>query len=220
MLRAFCICVIITLSISCKKQMCDGNCAPISISGRVVDSSNRSGIPGVPIKIYWQDLGLCYICPEIDVAESKTDNDGNFSFTISIDSLQFGGHGLFVSATIPRGYIPDGYLVEFLPAYVPSFNNIRFVLFQKTDLSIQLVRTQNDNFTSLDLHYYYNFTHSGLYSYMGSPPTAIESFNVATAANVFTKIVLTKAYGFGQTSTFTDSIKCKSNSLNKIVVNY
>ncbi len=230
MLRSLCLWTLIILGFCCKKQTCEGNCAGINISGRLVDSSGSIGLAGVPIKVYWQDRGICYVCPEIDVSKSKTDRDGNFSFTISVDTSRFGGYALYVSIPIPSGYIPDGYLgepinqeyvlKESFSSYAPSFSNIRFVLYQKTDLSIQLLRAQSDIFTSLDIDYRYDFTYLGLYTYTGPPPADVESFKIVTAANVFTKILLVKAYGFGQTSTFTDSIKCTSNSNNKIVITY
>jgi len=230
MLRILGLLVITATSVSCKKETCQGNCANISISGTLIDSSTSRGLAKVPINVYWQDQGVCYSCPQIDVLNAKTDNDGNFSFTTSIDTSRFGRYALYVSAPIPPGYIPDGYLgdpinqenllKESLSNYTSSFDNIRFILYQKTNLNIQLVRTQNDIFTGFDLDYYYDFTHLGLYTYTGPPPVSVTSFSRATAANVFTKIIWTKGYGFGQTSSFVDSIKCTVNTNNSISIPY
>jgi hypothetical protein len=230
MLKVFCLLAIAVTSVSCRKETCQGNCVDITISGKVVDSSNSRGLVHTPIRVYWQDAGVCYVCPEINVFDTKTDNGGNFSFTTSVDTSRFGGYGLHVSTPVPSGYIPDGYLgdpinqeyvlKESLYRYTPSFNNIRFILYEKTSLNIQLVRTQNDNFTRFDLDYYYDFVHLGLYTYTGAPPIAITSFTKATAANVFTKIIWTKGYGFGQTSSFMDSIKCIANTNNSIIIGY
>jgi hypothetical protein len=225
MLKVFCFLALIAASVSCKKETCQGNCADITFSGRLIDSSSSRGLAKISIKVYWQDRAVCYSRPELDVFNTKTDNDGNFSFTTPIDTSRFGRYALYVSTPVPSGYIPDGYLgdpinqdnvlKESLSTYTTSFANIRFILYQKTTLNIQLVRTQNDIFSGFDLDYYYGFVHLGLYT-----PVNITTFSRATAANVFTKITWTKGYGFGQTSSFVDFIKCTANTNNSIIISY
>src|SRR5215204_3917468 len=110
MLKLFYLSAVIIAIVSCKKETCHGNCEEIKIVGRVVDSSNTKGLANILVKVYWQDRGICYQCPEIDISSKKTDKDGNFNFSVSIDTSRFGKYALYVAIPIPKGYIPDGYL--------------------------------------------------------------------------------------------------------------
>src|SRR4030095_6537884 len=98
------------LIVSCSKEKmekCLANCTNIIISGKAWDSSNRKGLANTTVKIYWQDAGICYICPEDVIATSKTDDLGNFYTNMSLDSSRFHGNRLHVEVPIPGGYIAN-----------------------------------------------------------------------------------------------------------------
>lgn len=220
---------------SCSKEgieKCRGNCANIIISGQAWDSSYRKGLANLPVKLYWQDAGWCYLCPEDVIADSKTDASGRFYFNMSIDSSRFHGNALHIAVTMPNGYISNasvGYISNgpnsrnmdaAIYQYTPSVQNIRFHMYESAKLNIKLQRTQADNYIGFDLNYLFDFTTNGIYGYFGPPPSAYTDFNVTTAANVYTKVSWQKWPSPGVISTFVDSIKCVANTNNSITLNY
>ena len=215
------------LIVSCSKEKiekCQANCANIIISGKAWDSSNRKGLANIPVKVYWQDAGLCYICPEDVIATSKTDEQGNFYFNMSLDSSRFHGNRLRVEVPMPGGYIANsshnGVLRESIGQYTPSFQNIKFTMYQAAKLNIKLTRTQTDNYIGFELSYLFDFTRGGIYGYFGPPPSPYTDFNVTAAANVYTKVSWQKWLSPGVISTFVDSIKCTVAGPNTITLNY
>ena len=224
------ICLVSTALLSCKKEDCQ-KCLTITVSGRVIDSSSGKGIDNVPVEVYWTDKSGSYFSSNIDIAHTKTLRDGTFTLHVDVDTSLFRNtsNHLYVSALIPHGYIADGYsgdpvnqayvIDESISPYVNT-TDIRFTLFQKTDVTIELVRNQADMFQAFDLHYYYDFTQAALYFHYGPPPVAFTSFKRSTAANVFTKVTWRKVYAPGQFSYFIDSIKCVPNGNNKIYIGY
>lgn len=211
---------------SCTKKPfdCRSNCAKIIISGQVWDSSYRKGLPNLPVKIYWQDAGMCPICPESVIGNSNTDANGRFYFNMSIDSSRFHGNNLHVAAQLPADYIANtshnGFVDESFSQYNQSFQNIKFTMFQAAKLNIRLQRTQTDNYIGFELFYRFAFTRFGIYGYFGPPPSQYTDFNVTTAANVYTKVSWHKAHSPGVFTDFVDSITCVANANNTIVLNY
>ncbi|HMK19724.1 MAG TPA: hypothetical protein VK492_16090 [Chitinophagaceae bacterium] len=219
--------IMLLLIVSCSKEKiekCRGNCANIIISGKVWDSSNRKGLANTTVKIYWQDAGVCYICPEDVIGTSKTDGEGNFYINMSIDSSRFHGNRLHIEAPLPGGYIANGsyngVLRESIGQYNQSFQNIKFTMYQAAKLNIKLTRTQTDNYIGFELYYLFDFTRGEIYGYFGPPPSLYTDFNVTAAANVYTKVSWQKWLSPGVTSTFVDSIKCIVAGPNTITLNY
>jgi len=219
--------ILLFLIVSCSKEKfekCRGNCANVIFSGKAWDSSNRKGLADLPVRVYWEDAGLCYICPEDEIARSKTDAQGNFYLNLSVDSSRFHGNRLYVEVPLPGGYIANGsyngVLATSLGQYVPLAQNIKFTMYEATNLNIKLQRTQTDNFIYFELNYLLDYTTGGIYGYNGSAPLPYTDFTRVTGANVFTKVSWRKGYGPGMTSTFTDSIKCTVAGPNTIILNY
>ena len=215
------------LIVSCTKariEKCRANCANIIISGQVWDSSNRKGLAKIPVKVYWQDAGICYLCPENVIAVFKTDDQGRFSLDMAIDSSLFHGNRLRISATMPGGYIANGshngFLEKSFIQYRQFYKNLKFTMYQAANLNIKLQRAQTDNFIIFELDYVFDFTRLGIYYYNGSAPVSVSSFNVVTGSGVFTKISWRKVHGVGMFSTFVDSIQCLANTNNSIILNY
>src|SRR6185503_11113542 len=102
--------ILLFLIVSCSKKIekCRVNCANVIFSGKAWDSSNRKGVANLPVRVYWEDAGLCYICPEDEIARSKTDAQGNFYLNLSVDSSRFHGNRLYVEVPLPGGYIANG----------------------------------------------------------------------------------------------------------------
>lgn len=215
--------LLIALIVSCKKNYCSGNCADIRISGQVVDTSSNQGIADVPIQVYWEESTFCTSCHTTKVAESKTNNEGYFNFVITVDKDKFGDNYLSINASIPSGYIhsygnTERVISSYISQYIIQDDNLRIVMYPKANLSINLVKNQNDTFNYFDLTYTYSPTRIGIFSQSGTLRDT--AFNVQTSANIYTKIEWRKGYGFGQTTTYIDSIKCSSTSPNTFIINY
>lgn len=214
--------------VSCKKEFtkCSGNCETLTISGRVIDASNNKGVAGVPVSVYWMDAGICYVCPHLAVGGWKTNASGDFRFHVSVDRSMFGSYTLYVEVPVPHGYIANSREDTHLRANMHRYNplelqNLRFEVFQKTDLTLRLTRVNADNFRSFEVGYRYDYTGIGIYDNNGSQPATSFDVTVPTAANVFTKVYWSKWYGVpGQWTSFTDSIKCLAGRTNTIVINY
>jgi hypothetical protein len=204
-------------------EKCQSNCADIIISGKAWDSSAQKGLANLPVRVYWQDAGMCPICPEDQIASTKTDGDGNFYIDMQIDRLRFNGNRLHVQVSMPLGYVGNGshngVLDESTGQYQRLFQN-KFTMYQAANLNIKLQRTQTDNFISFELKYLFDYTTGGIYYRYGPPPLPYTEFIRVAGANVFTKVTWVKGYGFGMSATFTDSIKCVANTSNTIVLDY
>lgn len=223
MIKVLFLCLIISLIISCKKNTCNGDCREIHISGRVVDTSNNKGLANVPIQIYWQDRGFCISCSKMNVSNSKTNNQGNFDFVVTVDKERFKNDFLYVEAAIPNGYIhsyskTERFEYDYVTEYDPEVSGLRFVMYPKANLLIKLVKNQNDNFNFFDVQYTYSPTSIGIFHPSGTFTDT--TFSVETSANIYTKIEWRKGYGFGQTKNFIDSIKCSPASNNNFTINY
>jgi|SRR5688572_5225162 len=219
--------ILLFLILSCSKEnieKCSANCANVIFSGKIWDSSNRKGLADLPVRVYWKDAGFCIICPQDEIARSKTDAQGNFYLNLSVDSSRFHGNRLYVEVPIPGDYIANnshnGVLATSLGQYIPLVQNIKFTMYQAANLNIKLQRTQTDNFISFELSYLFDFTTGGIYWHSGGPPLPHTEFTRVAGANVFTKVSWRKGYGPGMTSTFTDSIKCTVTGPNAIILDY
>ncbi|HRN56422.1 MAG TPA: hypothetical protein PLS00_12040 [Niabella sp.] len=123
---------------------------------------------------------------------------------------------------------PNGYLhpydknakviVSAVSQYASEVNNLRITMYPKADLSIRLMRNQNNNYFLFDIIYQYSPTRIGIFSKSGNLTDTI--LNVETSANIYTKIEWTESYGFGQTTRFVDSIKCSPGNNNSFIINY
>lgn len=221
MLRVLFILLLVSLITSCEKE-CGDNCAEISITGQVINASNKQGIANVPIQIYWQESGFGFFNTTLKLAKTKTNRQGQFKISKIIDKAKFDSYYLKVEADIPNGFI-DNYgqnekLTDYISQY-QSINDIRMEIYPEAKLAIKLVKNQNDNFNYFDLNYSYHrpFSAGGFQSSNGLSDT---TFNVKTAPNVYTRITWRKSYGFGQTPTFVDSILCSSSKENVFIINY
>jgi hypothetical protein len=215
--------LLIALLVSCKKDYCSGNCADIRISGQVVDTSNNQGIANVPIQVYWEKSTFCTSCNTTKVSENKTDNEGYFNFVVTVDKDKFGDNYLSVDASIPSGYIHSYDMTErvvssYISQYIIQDDNLRIVMYPRANLSIKLVKNQNDTFNYFDLTYAYSPTRIGIFSQLGTLRDT--AFDVQTSADIYTKIEWRKGYGLGQTTTYLDSIKCSPTSHNTFIINY
>jgi hypothetical protein len=208
---------------SCKKQVavCTGDCFIINANGQVVNKSTNTSAAGVPVSLEWVKFdGLSSQSEGIATVSSKT--DGTFDFTSSIDTTYF-SKGYFLSLSVHSN---DDYIVlafagvTELRSYLfdpNAFQSEQFEVYTKANLKIKLHRTLDDNFQR------YEITHSNVkenlflndYS-VQSPQEVIDrntnELDVATVADVYTRIMTAKTFADGTSTTTLDSVKCTTDS--------
>ena len=166
---------------------------------------------------------MCFFCFTTKVTSAKTNNRGEFNSNTAIDKSRFTYDYLRIAVAIPGGYInsfgnTEKIIVCDLSQYVPQVDSLRVVIYPKANLSIRLVKNQNDNFNYFDLLYKYSTTGLGIFYKSGALTDT--AFNVETSANIYTKIIWRKSYSTGQTKNFSDSIKCSLVNSNVFIINY
>lgn len=223
MVRMLLLFVLASLVISCRKESCTGDCADVQFIGQVTDGSSKQGMAKVPVRVYWAHRSFCLFCSRKSIASTGTNSQGSFRFTATVDRAKFEHYYLRVEAAIPAGYIhaysrDERVVTELVSRYTPQVNNINMVMYPKADLTIKLVKNQNDTFNYFTLKYAYSPTRKGIFHRSGAlRDTAIQ---VTTAANMYTRIEWSKRYGPGQTKDFADSIRCSPNTNNVFILNY
>jgi len=216
---------LITVSIftnSCKKQapVCKGNCGTINANGSVVNKLTTTSASGVPVSLSWVKFVGGFSQSEV-IATVNSKTDGSFNFTSNIDTTYF-SKGYFLSLSVGKGneYIILGYS-GFIETRTYSFDqNVfqakQFEVYKKANLKIKLNRTLNDNFQSYEITHS-NVTDFFLYDYnVQSPQEVIDrntsELNIATVADVYTKIKTVKTFVNGTSIITLDSVKCTTSS--------
>jgi hypothetical protein len=211
-----------TLINSCKKYAppCTRNCGTINANGTVVNKLTNTSAEGVPVSLCWvKFVGIFTQSEIIGTVNSKA--DGSFNFTSNIDTTYFSkGYFLSLSVGESNAYIILGYsgLIETSTYFFDqnAFQTKQFEVYKRANLKIRLHRTLNDNFKS------YKISHSNVTGFflddynVGSPQEVIDrntsELNVATVADVYTKIKTVKTFANGTSTTTLDSVKCTTSS--------
>lgn len=221
MSRSLLIIILFSLLTSCEEE-CTGDCAEILITGQVTNALNNQGIAKVPIQVNWQESGFGFFNTTLKFANTKTNKQGQFKISKTIDKAKFEDYFLKVEADIPNGFIDNYAQNDKITSYIIRYEqvrDIRMAIYPEARLSIKLVKNQQDNFNFFDLTYSYHkpFSAGGIRSDGGLTDT---TYNVKTAADIYTIIEWKKNYGIGQNVTFVDSIMCSSSKDNIFLINY
>ena len=224
MLKNFLLLLIVISFFSCAKEdtNCIGKCAKITISGRVVDTPNQAGIANIPIKIFLRSggPGIGPVTKDIDVITS--DKQGNFKTIINIDTSLFPNYRLYIEPVLSELYINPfgGQDYRNYDHFQKEITGVKFVLFHKTFLKIQLRNKQNETFNGFSLSYTFTNSLLGTFDHRGPPPLKDTTIIRETAADIYTRIFWSKIYVPGQISDFSDSIICSKDGDNIYVLNY
>jgi hypothetical protein len=203
---------------SCKKDK--ERLSQVTFSGSIIDSSTKTGIPNVTIKMNWYHSTTS---KETPVDSTVTDALGNYSFNSNIDVYLFNTEILDVNAVIPDAYVDHQDLthstvgISILGIQSNHLKLLPLYLSPKAFLTITLNRTMSDSFNEFYLFYDYGDRSYWLVS--GNLPFA-QTYNVVTVAGVQTKLHWTKKLFSGSTINAHDSITCLSNVVNQITMNY
>ncbi|MES2773673.1 MAG: hypothetical protein V4722_05790 [Bacteroidota bacterium] len=229
MLKSLSVLLITTVLLSCKKDKfneCTSHCKTYSISGRAFDGSTQKGLSEIPIKLKWSYFRFCIFCPGPleDIYHGKTDVNGNFSFTITVDSTLFADYSLEVIFPEKENYQKD-WLGSFTS--LNASNNFQVAYYPISNLTIQLHRTLADNFKSLRL--VHNWSPIYLASqvgfkedYEGPIPngTGDTTINTQTISGLITNVTLWKIFSNGTSIGIKDSLLCKTGAANIVNINY
>lgn len=215
---------------SCKREKiaCRGNCADITIKGWVYDATSNKGFLNVPVNLKWQYIRTCFTCigATKNLYSAKTDQQGNFTFDVSIDTTLFNDYSLEVSTSDQSGYF--SLFPKLIGKYnVQQFQSVNMAFYPKAVLTLRLHRTQTDVFEGFSVYHYFNHTdgsgdYTGQYAYLKTrqEPFGDTVIQVETAANVLTKIKRMKSYSNGTVAEQTDSIVYKSTGQNVFDIYY
>ncbi len=213
------------LIISCSKDYpCSGDCVSIHISGKVIDTATNIGIPNVPIHVYWKSAGMCFFCSTTKITDHLTNSRGEFDFNVKVDNSKFAWDYINITASIPKGYInyfanTDEIDIYYLSRYESQINDLRVIMYPKANLAIKFIKNQNSSYQLFESYYKYGPV-TGIHVYDKWGVLTDSTFNVITAANIYTKIIWRKVYSPGVWTWFSDSIKCSPINNNVFILNY
>lgn len=224
--------ILSTTIFSCKKDIelykCVGNCKKYMIKGRIYDATTNTGFRNNPFKLTWKTFrGNCIFCPATlnDIYHGKTDANGNFLIEVNLDTTLFHDYSLVFSTpdkenyfNVFHGYINDSNLNQGELVQVPFY--------PKTNLNIELVRTQNDSFNILTVsHTWERVNNNGemVFTQDYDGPMMARGkdtiVTISTAANILTKVRISKIFN-GSSKNLKDSLVCVSGSKNTLRFEY
>ncbi|RZM08162.1 MAG: hypothetical protein EOO88_50635 [Pedobacter sp.] len=224
--------LLITIAfISCRKNQrtCKGNCVDVKIGGRVFVPTTNKGIKDVPIEAFWAKKG-CLNCTSYTITAGRTDSDGKFMLTRTIDSSFFRDYRLVVRIPNDTSYYifpypgSTSYQDTHFDQYdVGALQNIKIECFPKTFLTIKLRRTMADDFHYFFVQHYFNKHGFGgqEFSIIGPQAARDTTYQVQTSPDVYTKIQWTKKLATGEIiSEQIDSLICPANGSAVFEIDY
>jgi hypothetical protein len=202
-------------------ESCNGHCTTIRLSGKLIDLSYGKGIPNQKVSVRWNQRGLSnFFSSDKLIAEDRTDQDGAFDFTVTVDSSRFQKELMKVFVAIPEGFVEGGKLQDWFTSRQDVSPTISFEFYRKVNLAVNLKRTMTDNFAKFTVFSSYSTPYYGtrfnLGAFSARPDTTL---NIITALNRYAKVEWEKYFAPGQFTYFTDSVFCNSAN-NSIILNY
>jgi len=201
----------------------------VNIRGTFPVIPSGEKLDGIPVEVDFLTGGYASPYLRRRVASGKT-KDGEFNFNVKIDTTLFRqgtGWWLNVSYTIPENYTPPSIYGEEIRFYrydEEALKNIRFELYKKATLTINLNRLETDVFrrvrvlsTSVDERIGISDGAFGFFNYGEVPQTV----HHGVIAGIYTKVRMWKYFeDGGEELIYIDSLICKPNTDNVININY
>ena len=199
-----------------------GNCVSVNIRGALRVKPSGAGLNNVPVNVYFDNSHLSRVpifTTQRKVATGKTNKNGEFDFKVTIDTKTFEDFRLIVEIPEQKKYIAvSGYFKSFGSINEEVIQNINFVFYEKTTLTINLIRTQTDEFD------YFSGTYRFDNNYRTLLPTIRDSKNaiwqIETGADVYTKITWIKRFKEKTIYENADSLICKPKINNVYNINF
>ena len=208
---------------SCEKEenLCkSGNCITVDIKGSVRNMPAGEGIPDVPVEVRLVKSGTIF-SPTTKAGSGKTDRNGVFEFKGTIDQ-SFGGTHISVKIPYQKDYINILNEEQFWNLDYATLNltNLNFVFYNKAQLTINVNRTQTDEFDKFYLGHFFFDRYYPRWVMIEQDQKPSKILHIETAADVYTKIRWDKWKNGEQTSVNIDSLICRQNENNIININY
>ena len=208
----FCLCFFL---FSCEKEY-----KPNKESEHTINVNIRGSLNVIPSGEKLNDVPIEVIFKQpwsnLKVASGKTKN-GEFNFNVKIDTITFRDYSLVISFTEPTDYIApkNGDEKRFFNYDEDGLKSINFGLYKKTTLTVNLNRTQIDDFRSLYIHRSFeNNRDMYLYLFSASELKSGKTVQIETAADVYTYVIWEKSFNDGGRQLYFDSLVCKPNTNN------
>ena len=203
-----------------------GNCITANIRGSLHVKPSGEGLKKIPVTIYFRST--MYMLPaQKKVASGKTNSNGEFDFSVTIDTTSFEDHRLIVEIPGQKNYFAMPTIGNSHEKYQRIFSdynedvlkNINFVFYRKATLTINFKRTQVDDFDS----FYFDYSFDGNSGFSAISEESLKhknKFQIETAADVYTKMRWWKRLNGEIFFETVDSLFCGKNSKNEFSINY
>ena len=205
-----------------KPDCASGDCVTLKINGSVREMPSGEGLPNVPVNVSFITGWLS--ANSIKVGTGRTDRNGEFDFLVKINRNDASSLRVSIPVSIPeqKNYInsSSNELLWLWKKYMETQSNIHFEFYNKASLTINLNRTQNDEFDWFNLGHFSAHNINPRWLLSGAAPETNTAIQVETAADVYTKIILRKRLNPETMSEFADSLICRQNVNNVININY
>lgn len=213
-------------TLSCHKdreqfQNCNKECMDIKIKGQVKNMETNTGISNFLVSVRWKNSEPCFLCfDNKNIAQVKTDNLGNFSFNIAVDSSLFNEKHIEVFIPTDNNnffYTPDSGrnpTTEFDILSGGSYE-FKFEVFPKATLTLK-IKHNSHNLTGAEISH--SFHKGGVvdYSWFKNSNSVQQDTiqRVSTASGLMTRINWRKWFGVGNYINFQDSLRCEKGKEN------
>ena len=217
---------------SCKKaesSECITNCKTFHFNGRVYNGQTNAGFSNTPFALRWIYFRYCIFCPppKNDIYNSRTDGNGNFSITVSLDTSLFSDYSLTINTPDKENYfnLSSQHIED---SILNRGDTIKIMYYPSTMLTLKLRRTQIDTFENFQVKYnwvlpntiYATVQDRWLYYGPKLSGDGDTTFNITTIADNVTTAIVDKFYSNGTSVNFYDSLKCLKNVANVIQIDY
>ena len=215
---------------SCRKEVaieeCSQNCATYNIKGKFYDAVNNVGFSNIPVELKWNYFRYCISCPRSrQVYSGRSDENGNFDFSINIDTTFFNDYSLELTAPKISNYF-DLFSRSIYRNDLQNDSIIKVGYYPIGNLKLNLHRIETDSIIKMSISHIWKGIGTDEYinqlDYFGESPNLIidSSFNIETVADLSTKIVI-KIFKFnGNQTEIVDSIVCNRSATSILNMNY
>lgn len=204
-------------------DFCEENCGEVRVNGRVENMETHLGAASVPIRIGWEKNNGCFFCFQDNIANIKTDKNGNFNLVLNLDTTNFETQDLVFTADFDgKKYCPWGTGNSYQKHY--DINKIGeydifYEAYPKVTYTLNLRYSPDNEIDSVKV--YHNF-YGGWWDYgydytwnMQDGAQQNLSKKIETGAGAITLIMWQKHVKSTNTwLSFSDSIRCESKKEN------
>ena len=215
--------LLITTVYSCENdEVCkSGDCYTMDIKGSVCVMPEGAGLRDVPVEVHHLRYSGQTLSKK--VGSGRTDKNGEFEFKGKVDR---NWKGEVFEVTIPsqNDYInvENRFLIKNDRYTFVYMSKLNFVFYNKAQLTINLNRTQNDEFDQFYFGYFFLNDGYAQWLIISSDPKPTSTFQIETAADIYTKILWQKMRqpNWEPISEKFDSLICRQDVNNVITINY